>query len=292
MNMKNILYILTIAIFLSCSDDRITLLEENVEFESMDAFFNQHQPSDQEFIITGDTGQVITALGGTQLFVDSSVFVNSSGLDVSYPFSIKFLELYSYSDMILSQVDIGRSGTVSRNSPGLGRLLAFKNNDTLSVKFGKEYNVNFIDIGTTIASLQEYYGGKDSFNSWTSNGSSVNSIGSYFSFQGNTSGWINPSGAPSLIGVTSYLAVNLPNNDFQNTYVYVLINDYKGLVRYTGSMNMEGGLSVKVIAFGKISGQQGYSWFETDLIMNTGHYVNISFDTVTESELLSNINSL
>ena len=85
---------------------------------------------------------------------------------------------------------------------------------------------------------------------------------------------------------------NLPNNDFQNTYVYVLINDYKGLVRYTGSMNMEGGLSVKVIAFGKISGQQGYSCFETDLIMNTGHYVNISFDTVTESELLSNINSL
>lgn len=286
--MKRLFLLLTAISIISCSADRVNSLEENLAYESLDSFFNKYAPIEQVFQV--DSASVITASQGSIITIDSSKLVLNTGVNPTYPFTIKFTELYSISDIILAQKEIGRSVSVPLFSEGIANLTLWKDTTELGIKQGEQIQVDFVHHHGAIAPLKEYYGGAIG-TGWTNFGQSVLSNSSHYTFYANNVGWLNACGKPSLNGVMSGLSITIPGSDISNVKAYVILKDYHGLIEYPGYFNIEGGLNIKVVCFAKDI-NLGYRWFEFDTDMSKNRSIIVDFQTVSETELLSNINSL
>jgi hypothetical protein len=290
--MKIFKYLIAVMVITACSKDRVELLEENISYESMDSFLEANRPSAQVFIVdTGGSGPII-ANGGTQLWLDSSIFVDSSGVSPTYPFEVSLLELYSISDMILWDATTGRDGNLPLFSEGIMKLNASKDGQDLSVKFGKEYLVDFVRHHGQVANLFEGYGGNGSQATyWLPSSDALVDNQTFITFGANSIGWLQAYGSPSLNAVNSHLSLDIPGTDIQNVKQFFVIGDYNALLPVQGGLTLKGGLNVKVVCFAK-QGNNEYKWFEETVALTSNRNVEVIFETVTEQGLLSKITSL
>lgn len=284
------LFILIAVLTAACSADRVNSLEENLSYESLDSFLAANAPVEQVFQIDSLGASMVQAIEGTRITVDTSKVVLNTGMPPTYPITVKFTELYSMSSIILAQKQIGRSVAVPLFSEGIGKLSILKDTVELSIKQGEAVKVEFVHHHGAVASLTEHYGGTTG-NSWSNYGQAVLSDASYYSFYANNTGWLNAAGKPSLNGVLSGLHISVPGDDVTHVKTYVIVKDYNGIIEYPGYINFEGGLNIKIVSFAKDT-NLGYRWFEYETDMSKNRSITVDFQTVSESELLSNINSL
>ncbi len=163
----------------SCNKDRI---DEEPEFESMDAFFNKNKPQEQEFIITSDSGSgPVVGKDGTELWGFRDVLMYPNGDTVPFPYSLKLIELYTYKDMILFQMP-SLSGTSILETGGEIKVRACHAGNELVVIPGKFYPV-VLSTTPTVANMKVYQGNhpNDEYGNWnlSSDGSTVIDTGKY-----------------------------------------------------------------------------------------------------------------
>ena len=107
--------------------------DEDAEYSSMDEFYTKHRQEEQEFIIdSAGTGPII-GKQGTQILVDTSIFMLPGGGDLTFPFTLKLIELYPESDFIEFPMSTVSNSTVTE-AAGAIRVRAYKNNVELVLK--------------------------------------------------------------------------------------------------------------------------------------------------------------
>jgi hypothetical protein len=194
--------------------------------------------------------------------------------------------------MILWDVTTGRDGNLPLFSEGIMKLNAFKDSEELSVKFGKEYSVDFVRHHGQVANLFEGYGGNGSQATyWLPSTIDLVDNQSFVTFGASSIGWLHAYGSPSLNAINSHLSLDIPGFDTQNVKQIFIIGDYNALLPVQGGLTLKGGLNVKVVCFAK-QGMDEYKWFEKTVNLTTNKNIEVVFETVSEQGLLSKITSL
>lgn len=272
----------------SCSKDRV----EQTSYQSMDEFYDMYEPEEQTFIVdTGGTGPIV-AEELTELFVDSSIFMHQNGDDVSYPFELRYIEIYQKGDMVLGRAPSVSNGSIL-NSSGEGRIRAYKDGEELLLKPNKNYLVKFYDYFGANGTETEYYGtNSEKVTNWTGNGESVPVDTNYLAMLGDEMGWISGAKPLSTFPLLKTITLNLPGSNPENVGKFVIVNDPNSVVMMNDvSVDLPSGLQAKMICFA-LNQDGEYLWYENDITVSSSETLEIEFTTVDEATLLSNIESL
>lgn len=292
--MKQFSLVIGVLVLLSCSRDRVELLHHNIEYQSLDDFFEKYRPVEQTFTLTGDSSSspLITSQG-SKVWIDNDNLVTSTVQTPQYPIEVRFLELYSVSDLILSKINTGAESITPYTTEGVVKINCFKDGDTLDIRFGNTVQVDFVKNFSASIPLKEAYGGNDnSPTEWNLSANNVPFDGvSHFTFNAKNLGWINAAGLPDLQGGFSAIGLVPPGTDFTHVYSYYIIKDYNAVIPYSESLLFNNNLGVKIISFAKTA-YSGYQWFEMDTNFSRSQTIRMQYESITEEELISNIRSL
>jgi len=107
---SNKLFIYLTAIILvavtACRKDRVP----QDDYQNMDSFYSDHEEEEQEYTIDTNGTCPLVCKKGTKICVNAEMFELNGGGQVTYPFQLKVIELYSIKDMILRRIPSVASG--------------------------------------------------------------------------------------------------------------------------------------------------------------------------------------
>lgn len=275
----------------SCNKDRI---EEEPEFQSMDAFFNKNKPQEQEFIITSDSGSApVVGKDGTELWGFRDILMYPNGDTVPLPYSLKLIELYTYKDMILFNMP-SLSGTKILETGGEVKIRACHNGNELVVRPGKFYPA-VLSTTPTIANMKVYQGNhpNDVYGDWnlSSDGSSVTDTSKYGLALAKL-GWQNCGKIGASTGTTT---INFTTDKKGGEFVSLFIasKNYHGLLQGADLKieNAPVGESVTIIAMAMDQNDNYYLQKQT-ITVTTALTIKLDMTKMSETALLSELAGL
>ena len=294
-------------VFTDCSKQRIA----KNGYSTPDQFMYDNRPEEQEFEIDGTGHGPIIGNQGTRLWLDSSIFMFTNGNDVSYPITIKLIEVYTPKDMELYQLPTVAQGNMLVTA-GEIRVRAFKDGEELVLKPGKVYSVQTPN-DAPVQQMSIFYG-QESGNilDWFDNASSVSSnpgidslewitpntdsTGGPFGWPGigydlavPVMGWINCDyfydlNPDSLTTVT----YESEEDDLENVVIYLYFPTIGSVMQVYNqqSGNVPIGIPVKSLCFAMNSaGNLAYHYEEFAITPN--HIVEVTMTEISEADLLA-----
>jgi hypothetical protein len=275
----------------SCNKDRI---DEDPEFESMDAFFNKNKPQEQEFVITTNSGSgPVTGKDGTELWGFRDVLMYPNGDTVPFPYSLKLIELYTYKDMILFQMP-SLSGTDILETGGEIKVTACHAGNQLVVIPGKFYPV-ILSTTPTVANMKVYQGNhpNDEYGEWnlSSDGSSVLDTGKYGLGLAKL-GWQNCGKNRDSTGTTN-IVLTTDNQGGEFISLFLAGQNYHGLLQGSDLKieNAPLGESVTIVAMAMDQNDNFYLHKQT-VTVTTGLSIPLTMNKVSEASLLAELAGL
>ena len=291
--MKKIFLSLIVAatIVTSCNKDRI---DEEPEFESMDAFFNKNKPQEQEFIITSDSGSgPVVGKDGTELWGFRDVLMYPNGDTIPFPYSLKLIELYTYKDMILFQMP-SLSGTDILETGGEIKVRACHAGNELVVIPGKFYPV-VLSTTPTVSNMKVYQGNhpNDEYGDWnlSSDGSSVADTGRYGLGLAKL-GWQNCGKLGASAGTTDIIfTTDKQGGEFIS--LFLAGQNYHGMLQGSDLKieNAPIGESITVVAMAMDQNDNYYIHKQT-ITVTAGLTIPLTMNKVSEAALLSELGGL
>jgi hypothetical protein len=275
----------------SCNKDRI---DEEPEFESMDAFFNKNKPQEQEFIITSDSGSgPVVGKDGTELWGFRDVLMYPNGDTIPFPYSLKLIELYTYKDMILFQMP-SLAGTNILETGGEIKVRACHAGNELVVIPGKFYPV-VLSTTPTVANMNVYQGNhpNDEYGDWnlSSDGSSVVDTGRYGLGLAKL-GWQNCGKLGTSAGTTDIIfTTDKQGGEFIS--LFLAGQNYHGMLQGSDLKieNAPIGESVTVVAMAMDQNDNYYIHKQT-VTVTAGLTIPLTMNKVSEAALLSELGGL
>jgi len=301
------LIVISLLLTASCSKDRLN--DENPdksnEYESLDDFYDQNEPEEQEFVIDSIGGDTIVAQEGTQIYdVPKEIFMKKSDhSDITYPYTIKLIEAYNIKNKILTK----RPGLAQGNvlySDGNLRFRAFKDADELELKehCGLPFSA---PCSAPVSSTALYYGfTTGTTDDWNNN---VISAGYLFTnddvtmIQTNTNGyaaktakmgWVNLA-RPYTGTAQASFTFEADGNNTQFIDIFIIFNNLKSYVKVSNmqAINLPFGETVTIFAIAKESSQQMY-YFKENYTTGNAIHVILDMNPATESEILTLMDTL
>jgi len=280
----------------NCSEQRV---DEN-NYTSPDQFMLDNRPEEQVFVIeTGGQGGPIVGNQGTQLWAgDSSIFMFPDGGAVSYPITIKLIELYTPKDMILYEMPTVAQGNLLVTG-GQIRARAFKDEVELVLRPGRYYEALFptesIDPNMQLFRGNESNGIVDWEQLADTALAGVNTIvGNFYSAIIPQMGWVNCDyfwqvDPDSLTTVT----FTSEDDNLDNVVKFLYFDDIHSLMQVYGTVsgNVPIGASVKSICFAVgTSGTLFYHYEEFTITPN--HTIQVTLQEISEADLLALLGGL
>lgn len=275
----------------SCNKDRI---EEEAEFESMDAFFTKHKPQEQSFKIESDSGSgPITGKDGTELWGYRDILMYPNGDTIPFPYYLKLIELYTYKDMILYNMP-SLSGTKILETGGEIKIRACHDGNELVVKPGKFYPV-VLSTTPTVANMKVYQGNhpNDVYGDWdlSSDGSAVVDTGKYGLGLAKL-GWQNCGKEGASTGTTDIeFTTDKKGGEFIS--LFLVGKNYHGVLQGSNLKieNAPIGESVTLVAMAMDQNNNYYMHKET-ITITVGLSVTLTLNKMSETALLSELAGL
>ena len=295
MKIKFLVLPLAFALF-SCNKDRIDDDVVTDSFSSMDEFYNENKVEEQEFVITNeDSVGHITGNQGTELYGGKSLFMFSDRSDeVSFPYSIKLIELYEYDDIIFYQMPTSHSDGVL-NIGGEIRVRAFKDAEELVLKPNLFYVAKFSSIATE-NDMKVFYGNvtNEKFSSWTmaNDASSVSVVDNRYLVNLYKMGWVSPAKNTAYSGKTD-IKFTVEGSGGENIGLAIVFKEFHGVI--TGKnltlSNVPVGASATIVAMAK--DQDGnYRLHQQDVTVTADLTIKLDLQKVSKESLLSTLDAL
>lgn len=300
---KLLVGIVFISVIGSCSKDRISDKKEDTlnKYGSLNSFYEMNRPPEQTYVVDRNGTGPIVGLNGTKIWVDSTIFQHPNGDPVTYPFTIKLVELYTPKDMILYNMPSVGGGKVLTTA-GEVRVRAFKGTEDLVLKPSKVYRVDIPGL-TIDPQMEIFYGwNKGSFVDWTNNISDIgNTSGGLASITPDNGfwkmlipqmGWVScaknftPSGKSTVQFTSS-------TDDLTNVAKFLYFPNVKSVVQVytTTSGEVPVGESVKLICFAADANGKLF-YYTKNFTIATSNAVDVKMEAVTEQALLSYLANL
>jgi hypothetical protein len=304
--------------FSSCSKDRITNDEEekkdNVEFESMDDFYNQNAVEEQSFRIDSLGGDTIYGKDGTKIWGLSKTkfMTKSTHKDIFYPYTLKLIECYSLKNMIFSRLPNVAQGKILKSGGEL-KITAFKDGVELVLKENKSIPLWMPATGTPDNGMELFYGfTKGTTNDWNndvlntdyifqrldSTSSSLNSFKDGYLLSDLKLGWINCDrfyDYPNKTDISFTFMVDSVEAtvDLKVVDLMIIFKNLHSFMMVTSNPkeNMPIGEPITVFAMARATSGKMY-YFKEDFIITAGMIVDVNLTLTTEAELKAMLDTL
>ncbi|MFM7021793.1 MAG: hypothetical protein ACKOXB_02360 [Flavobacteriales bacterium] len=276
----------------SCESDRD---DEDDTYSSMDEFYNKHRQEEQEFVIDSAGGGPIIGKQKTQLYLDSSIFMFPGGGDVSYPITIKLIELYPQSDFMEYPMSTVADGEVTV-SAGAIRVRAYKNGTELVLKPGKCYAAVMPDTNNLLNDMKVFYGdNKDTDVNWSEakDASKVLTQSGYYALSVYQMGWINNAKLHSKSGSATQITFKAKGSGTEFIDVYIVAKDYFSVVKVSKlkSIEVPEGENVTIIAMA-MDQDKKYRLHNTSVTVTKNMAIELDLKVVTEQDVLNTLGAL
>lgn len=278
---------------ISCKKDRI---EKSMnEYGSINDYLNTKKQQEQVFVI--DSGGTIPIVGnqGTKIWISKSCLQKLNGDSITWPYTVKLVELYSPMDMIYYQMPSASSQGILETD-GEIRLRAFKDDVELKLKPYPCHCVVSMPNNAPKEYMKVYYGFETvSKPDWTANLSQLgvaSGVNPWFlstdtGYVGQIArlGWI---GCDSIVGTTNgkILNFNSTTDNLENVGIFVYFPSTHTVMQVYDQLSvaMPIGSSVKVICIGMKTDGTLYHYYQA-LIVNSNIDVNVEMTEISDAEL-------
>jgi len=299
--MKNVLILSLLVAFsvISCKKDRIE--KSKNEYEPVNSYMDTKKQQEQEFIINGPSGDTIVGNQGTRLLAGKNCLMFPNTDTVSYPFSIKLVELYTPKDMIYWQMPTVAGGNILETD-GEIRVRATKNNQDLVLVPGCFYQVRMPN-STPKTGMRAFYGfDTGAFFDWTDNPASLGVTTSVnpvfdvipYGYEANIArlGWLNcgkiaNNGSGSIIGFTSQ------TDELTNLGIFIYFPATKSVMQVYNTVSglIPNGSNVKIIMIGVTGGGQLYHYYSA-LTVNSSAMIDVVLTPISDPNLTALLDAL
>jgi len=281
---------------MGCSKARVTPTPLNA-YSPVNSYLQSKQQPEQSFEITQDGPGPIVGLLGTKIWGGKSCLVFPNGDSVSYPFTLKLVELYTPKDMIYYQVP-----TVSGNNAlitgGEIRLRAMKNNTYLLLRPNPcMFQIEMRCANSTpLTAMHAFYGQNQStpppfldnpLTLFTTNTAS-------YTANIQLLGWIN---CGQLMGTnggnSSPITFSSTTDDLTNVGIFIYIPSTHSVIQATNqsTIPIAVGTSIKIIAIG-INGSGTLYYWNQNTTVTAGASFTITMTQTTDAALTALLNNL
>lgn len=278
----------------SCKSDRD---DEDDEFSNMDEFYNKHRQEEQEFIIDSTGTGPIVGKQGTKLWSgDTSIFMLPGGGYITYPFTIKLIELYPESDFMEFPMSTVSNNTLTE-AAGAIRVRAFKNGTELLLRPNKVFVAEMNDTNNLLSNMKVYYGeNKDSDVNWTMATDMLSNAAtnaSSYTLTLSQMGWATAAKAHVSGAATTQVNLTCEGSGTDNIDVYIVAKDYFSVVRVKKlkSIDVPTGEDVTIVAMA-MDQNGNYRLHLKNENVSAGMSIKLDMKEVTEQELLNKLESL
>src|SRR2546423_1237548 len=98
--------------FSACKKDRMV----QDDYQSMDSFYDQNKEEEQEYTIDSSGTCPLICKKQTKICMSADMFQFTNGSGITYPFTLKVVELYSIKDMLLWRAPSTTGGNILETS--------------------------------------------------------------------------------------------------------------------------------------------------------------------------------
>lgn len=288
------------SVITSCSKDRIEPKTTMNAYSSPTPYLDSKKQQEQEFIIdTAGTGPIV-GNQGTKIWTGKQCLQFPNGDSVTWPFTVKLVELYTPKDMIYYQMPTVAGGNILETD-GEIRIRAFKNNTELELKPGGCYTQ--IEMPNTAPKnyMHIYYGLNNT--DWTDNLATFGITSSLSQLFSTTSygymaqigklGWIN-CGVDASSTPSSALTFASSVDDLTNVAIFIYIPSKKTVMQVGAGLvsdQIPNGTAVKIIALG-LDGSGNLFSFDQNLTVTANAQIDITLAATTDAAFTTLLNGL
>ena len=291
-----------VLVIAACSKERIELKPQLNAYSSPSAYLDTKKQAEQEFIIDGSPGPIV-GNQGTTIWGGKDCVRLPNGDTISYPFTLKLVELYTPADMIYYQMPTVSASRILATD-GEIRIRTFKNGTELNLLPGcAGFMVSMPNDAPLPGSRKKFYGfNSGSIVDFTDDLSSLGITSSQSSFWGIDTigynsiierfGWINCAQlAGSASGSTLSFASNV--DDLTNVAIFAYLPATKTVMQsYNQSLGIiPNGSDVKIIAFA-IDGNGSLFSYSQQLNVSASQTIQVTMLQTTDAQLTALLNSL
>ncbi len=284
--------LLAATLFTSCESDR---KDEDDTYSSMDEFYTKHRQEEQEFIIDSLGKGPIIGKQKTKLYLDTAIFMLPGGGALTFPFTVKLIELYPQSDFMeypMSTV----AGVQVTESAGAIRVRAYKNGTELVLKPGKFYSAVMTDTNNLLSNMKVFFGSnKDTDVDWTqaTDASTATTNANSYALNLYQMGWVNCARLHAASAATTQVTFTSKGSGTQFVDIYIVAKDYFSVVKVKNlqSIALPVGENVTIIAMAMDQNKK-YRLQNTATTITSGMKIALDLKVVTEQDDLDALAAL
>lgn len=275
--------------FASCKKDRVLV----DDYKSMDDFYNLHKEPEQEFIIDSAGSCPLIAKKGTKFCMSADELMTTGGSSISYPFTLKVVELYSIKDMLLWRAPSVSGTTILETSAEI-RARTFQNSAELILKPSASYYMEMDTMTNLSANMNVYYGTPSTTTvDWTNSLTSTTANSYFYSMYPARTGWVSAAKAHASTAATTTLTLTSTGTNTQNIEVYLSFSNFKGLIKVNNlvSIPVPVGETVTLIAMA-LNQNNEYLMQQQTFAIIAGQQIALNMQVVSEAGLLAALDGL
>ncbi len=270
--------------FSACKKDRVL----SDDYQSMDSFYNQYKEAEQEYIIDSTGTCPLICKKETKICVTADMFQFTGGGGITYPFTLKVVELYSIKDMLLWRAPAVAAGNILETSAGI-RARTFKNSSELGLISGKTYNMEMDTMSTLLTNMQMYFGSDvNGIIDWTSSGSSAPPNAYFYTLNPASMGWVSSARAHTSTAQGTTITITATGTNTQNIEVYLVFTGFKGLMKVNNLVSGSVPIGEQVTLFAMAKNQNNdYVLDQQAFTVAANQQITLNMQVVSEASLLS-----
>jgi hypothetical protein len=286
--------------YYGCKKDRIEEQTLNT-YDSPDSYLDSKKPEEQEFTIDSTGSGPIVGKNGTKIWQSKNCLMYPNGDSVTFPYTIKLVELYKPQDMIYYRMPTVAGGNILRTD-GEIRLRAFKNTTELVLKPNPCFAQIEMPNQAPIKDMKVFYGFESNARpDWTDNPKTLGVVSKSDSIFATTStgytaaigrlGWINcdkyANGSPA-----STLTFQSTVDDLTNVRFFIYLPSTKTvmMVYDLQSFNIPNNTDVKVIGIAMSGGTLYHFYQEMKVTASTA--IDVEMKSISDPDLTTLLTNL
>ena len=288
-------FVAVIASFLSlesCSKNRIEDEKKMNEYSSINSYMDTKKQEEQEFIIDTTGSGPIIGKQGTKIWTGKQCLMFPNGDSVTWPYTLKLVELYTPKDMIYYQMPTVSNGEILKTG-GEIRLRAFKNGTELVLK--PDPCMHQIEMPSTNPQANmRVFNNPSPYQNWIEE-NPVNlfttSVSSYIASL-HTLGWIN-CGIKAGSTTNSTLTFSSTTDNLDNVGIFIYFPATKSVMQVSNkvSQSIPNGSDVKIVLIGVDASGNLFSYYENRNVTSSAT-IDIKLTAITDAALTTVLDGL
>jgi len=292
-----------VGLIYSCKKDRIEEKQVNA-YSPVSNYLDTKKQPEQEFIIDTTGSGPLVGKEGTKIWTAKQCLMFPNGDSVSWPFTVKLVELYTAKDMIYyQQATVASANTNILKTDGEIRLRAFKNGTELVLKPDPCQVAIEMPNAAPKAGMRVFYGfGSGATSDWTDNPSTLGvsttlspvfttTVTAYHASIAKL-GWIN---CGVLAGTTPAATLTFASttDDLTNVGIFIYFPVTKTVMQAYNMMSgsIPNNSIVKIVAIGIDANNNLFSYY-LDKTVTGNEQIDVTLSATTDAALTTVLDGL